>query len=323
MKNIFILNPHSGRKKADNGIIREIRDVSDELGMDSEIYFTRSKGDGERYIREMCRKYENTGEALRIYGIGGDGTVNEVANGAVGFDNVEIGVIPMGTGNDYIRNYGDPEKFMDVRNQLLGESVRSDLIHYRAEYEGEITEGYCANMFNIGFDCNVVDMTDTVKEWPGVGGSLAYLISVFIVLGKKRETNMRIEFEDGSVRDGRVLLISIANGCYCGGGIKGVPKCILDDGLMDVSIVRSGITRSQFVRIFPKYQKGTHLEDKLVQKLRAIEYRKEKSMKLVAGDPEGIRLCVDGEISSQQSVEFRVKEKAVRFILPAGLRESD
>ena len=48
--------------------------------MDSATYLTRSKGDGERYIREMCRKYENTGEALRIYGIGADGTVNEVAN---------------------------------------------------------------------------------------------------------------------------------------------------------------------------------------------------------------------------------------------------
>lgn len=319
MKNIFILNPYSGQKKIDNSIIKEIRDTSNDLGMDFEIYFTKSKGDGTRYIREVCKKCQDSGENLRIYGIGGDGTVNEIANGAVGFSNVEIGVIPMGTGNDYIRNYASPEKFMSIRNQLLGKSRYSDLIKYKAEYKGEITEGYCANMFNIGFDCNVVDMTDTVKTWPAMSGSMAYLLSVFIVLGKKRETDLRIEFEDGKIRDGKVLLISIANGCFCGGGIKGVPRSVLDDGLMDVSVVRSGITRSQFIRIFPKYKKGTHLEDEFLKKLDVIEYRQEKRMKLSAKDPEGIRLCVDGEISSQSSVEFEIAKNAVRFIIPEGV----
>ncbi|MDD6190698.1 MAG: diacylglycerol kinase family protein [Firmicutes bacterium] len=319
MKNIFILNPYSGRKKTDNRILKEIRDASGELGMDFEIYFTKSRGDGEEYIRRICREYNEKDESLRIYGVGGDGTVNEVANGAVGFDNVEVGIIPMGTGNDYLRNFGSPSDFLNIRKQLLGESRASDLIKYRAEYRGEVTDRYCANMFNIGFDCNVVDMTDKVKNLPGFSGSTAYLASVFIVLGRKRETDLHIEFDNGDVRDGKVLLISVANGCFCGGGIKGVPKAVTDDGLMDVSIVRSGVTRSQFVRLFPKYKKGTHLNDRLVLEKDILEYRQERRFKLVSKIPEGIRLCVDGEISSQDSVEFEVEEKAIRFIVPKGV----
>ena len=77
----------------------------------------------------------------------------------------------MGTGNDYIRNYGTATDFLDMERQLTGTSVSSDLIRYDAEYNGVTTSGYCANMFNIGFDCNVVDMTARVKNWPLVGGT--------------------------------------------------------------------------------------------------------------------------------------------------------
>lgn len=315
MMHYFVLNPASGNKKGKNDILREIRDAAEKVGVEYDVRFTKAPKDGRKIVRSIC---ENADGPVRIYGCGGDGTVNELVNGAYGFDNVEIGVIPQGTGNDYIRNYGDPEQFLDVEKQLLGKSQDSDLIHYKAEYNGEITEGFCANMFNIGFDCNVVDMTNTVKTWPLFNGSTAYLASVFIVLAKKKETNLRIEYADGTVRDGNILLCSVANGCFCGGGIKGVPKSILDDGLMDVSVVRGGITRTTFVKLFPKYQKGTHLEDPLLVRKKICDYRKEKTLTITSND-ESLRLCVDGEISSQKRVEFTVLQDAFRFIVPEGV----
>ncbi len=320
MKYYFILNPASGTKNHKNDILFEIRDAARALKVDFDVYFTKAAGDAQRFVRETCLARTKAfahdtpdPEPIRFIGCGGDGTVNELVNGAYGFENVEIGIIPQGTGNDYIRNYGDTELFRSVKGQMLGESRYSDLIEYVAEYQGNVTRGFCANMFNIGFDCNVVDMTNRVKTWPVLKGSMAYLTSVFITLAKKEETSLHIEYGDGTIYDGKVLLISVANGCFCGGGIKGVPKAALDDGKMDVSLVHSGLSRRFFVRLFPKYQKGTHLEDPRIASV--LDYRQEASLTITANDAY-LRLCVDGEISTQKKVTFTLVPKAIRFIVP-------
>ena len=270
MKHIFIMNPASGSVSRRDRLVESIDTAVKEAGADHEIYFTKHQGDCRRYVGEICSKYEAESRPVRIYGCGGDGTVNEVVNGAYGYENVELGIIPMGTGNDYIRNYGEVSDFRDIRRQLAGTSVYSDAIRYRAEYKGVVTEGYCANMFNIGFDCNVVDLTARVKRWPFISGSLAYLVSVVIMLVKKKGADIRIEYSDGHVKDGKILLTAVANGCYCGGGVKGVPYCDLNDGLMDVSVIND-ISRNFFIRVFPSYAKGTHPEKKSMIKKKVLE----------------------------------------------------
>ncbi len=324
MKHVFIMNPESGKVRNRNRLINEIQDAAAELDIDYEIYFTKRQGDGTAYCKELCERYcKASGDApsdepvLRIYGCGGDGTINELVNGCFGYDGVEIGAIPMGTGNDYIRNYGKAADFKDIRRQIRGKSAGSDLIGFRAVYDKNIMKGYCANMFNIGFDCNVVDLTSRVKRWPLVGGSLAYLISVFIILIRKKGANVRIEYEDGYVQDGRILLVAIANGCYCGGGVKGVPYCELDDGLMDVSVVKN-ISRTSFISLFPSYAKGTHMQRHKTKAHQVIRYTKEKALTITANG-NSLRLCTDGEITTQKSVEFFMVPNGFKFIVPEGL----
>lgn len=315
MKHIFIMNPASGSVSRRDRLVESINAAVKEVGADHKIYFTKHQGDCHRYVGEICSKYEAESRPVRIYGCGGDGTVNEVVNGAYGYENVELGIIPMGTGNDYIRNYGEVSDFRDIRRQLAGTSVYSDAIRYRAEYKGVVTEGYCANMFNIGFDCNVVDLTARVKRWPFISGSLAYLVSVVIMLVKKKGADIRIEYSDGHVKDGKILLTAVANGCYCGGGVKGVPYCDLNDGLMDVSVIND-ISRNFFIRVFPSYAKGTHPEKKSMIKKKVLEYTKEKTLTITANG-ESLRLCTDGEITTQKRIEFSAVKDAFRFIVPA------
>lgn len=317
MKYYFVVNPVSGKRKIREKLIEDIRTVCEKEGLKWEIYRTEGAKDGERFIRGICERHRDSGEPLRIYACGGDGTLNEAVNGAYGFSNVEIGAMPLGTGNDYIRNYGEPGAFLDIRRQLRGASRCSDLIGYRAEYGGKVTEGHCANMFNIGFDCNVVDMTSRVKQLPFARGPLAYLISVVIILIKKKGADLRIEYGDGTVLDGKILLIAIANGCYCGGGVKGVPYSITDDGLMDVSVV-SDVTRRFFIRLFPSYSKGIHLEKDEIKNGDVIRYTKERNLKLTANG-KSMRLCTDGEITTQKKAEFFMEKDAFRFIVPEGL----
>lgn len=327
MKHVFIINPTSGRKSKRKKLVTNINLAAKKLGVDCEIYFTRFSGDGEEYLQNLCREHCSSNaarladgkkpETLRVYGCGGDGTLNEMVNGAFGFDNIEIGIIPTGTGNDYVRNYGRVADFHNIENQILGKSRHSDLIKYRAEYNDRITIGYCANMFNIGLDCNAVDMTETTKTWPLLHGHLAYLAAVGIVFIKKKCTDLHIEYEDGRIKDGPILLIAIANGCFCGGGVKGVPESILDDGLMDVSVVND-ISRRRFLSLYPSYTKGTHLQKSAVIKENLIEYTKEKTLTVTANG-ESMRFCCDGEITTQKKVSFSMVEDAFLFVVPAGL----
>ena len=315
MKYVFIINPNSGKAKSRDKFLNALKETAGALHIDYDVYYTKAPGDGQRHARELCKQYAASNETLRIYGCGGDGTVNEMANAVYGFDNVELGIIPMGTGNDYIRNYGDVADFLDLESQLLGKAQYSDLIRYRGEYEGTITEGYCANMFNIGFDCNVVDMTQKVKKWPMISGSLAYLIAIAIMFIKKKGADLCIQYEDGTVYDGKLLLSSVANGCFCGGGVKSAPKCELSDGLMDVSVIKN-VSRLTFATLFPSYAKGTHLEHAMVLRKDIIRYTKERYIKITANG-DSLRLCTDGEITTQKSVEFEMVPDAFKFVVPA------
>ena len=318
MKHVFIINPNAGRKGKLKKFCAEISACAERLGLEYELYFTKGPKDCGKYAGELCKNLAE-GDKLRIYGCGGDGTVNELVNGVYGYENVEIGVIPMGTGNDYIRNYGDPDDFRDLESQMKGISKNSDLIKYRAEYKGKITEGYCANMFNIGFDCNVVDATDRLKALPLINGSLAYLLGVAAMFIKKKGADLKIEFSDGTVKDGPLLLCALANGCYCGGGIKSAPESILDDGLMDVNIIEN-VTRRFFLSVFPSFKKGEHLQMKKVIDSGKIKYIKEKALTITANG-ESLKLCIDGEITIQKKVEFSMVEDAVKFIVPAKIAD--
>ena len=113
MKHVFIINPTAG--KADSR--QKIYDMADALrtkhNLDVQCILTKKQGHATELAKKLCE----TGEALRFYACGGDGTVNEVANGIIGYDNAAMTVIPVGTGNDFLKNFGDDmEKFRDAEN---------------------------------------------------------------------------------------------------------------------------------------------------------------------------------------------------------------
>ena len=180
MDTVFIINPKAGKAKDIEKLVSDIKNAVN----DAEIYMTKASRDATRFVREYCEKHS----AARIFAYGGDGTLSEVVNGAVGFDGVEIGIIPSGTGNDFCRNFPDSD-FKDLSAQVGGEAIPCDVIRYRTTLNGEEKTGYCINMFNIGFDCNVADMTAKMKKNSFVNGSFAYIISIFTMLIKKNGAN--------------------------------------------------------------------------------------------------------------------------------------
>lgn len=324
MKHIFIMNPAAGKGKAGNVFLPRIIEASKKLEIDYEIHRTIAPGDAEHFVRSRCEAMARemsgdngaNGDIVRFYACGGDGTLNEVVNGAYGYKDVEVAMIPAGTGNDFPRSFGDASHFEDIEAQIHGASLCIDLICYETESAEEETGPvirYGINMFNIGLDCNAADLVGKIKQYPFVKGPLAYILGVGIVLGKKEGITLQILFEDGDTYEGEFMLAAIGNGRYCGGGFKGMPKAELDDGLMDVSIV-DNITRRTFLSLIGKYHKGTHLDDPEVMKF--LTYKQCKKLKMI---PVGrVKMCTDGEISTVGQTSFEIIPNAMKFSVPQG-----
>ena len=309
-KHVFLLNPAAGQGQA-IGMREQIENISQRLSLDTEIYETKEELDAQVFTSQLI-KNNDVDTKIRLYACGGDGTANEILNAIIGHDNMELAVMPMGTGNDFVRNFGDVELFRNLEYQMTADTVKTDVIRYTWKRQGFSCSRYCINMFNIGFDCNVVEMAGKLKKKPLISGSMAYLAGVAAMLVKMKGADLKVEFEDGKVFDGKMLLIAIANGCFCGGGVKGVPKALTDDGFMDISLVRK-CSRRRFIQLFPKYAKGEHLNVKGADKL--IIYRKAKTLKITAnGEP--FTFSTDGELTKAKEIEFEIVPGAVDFVVP-------
>ena len=307
MRYFFIVNPSAGKGNKAEKLMQDIRSVCDAREVDYVLYTTTEVGDAERYVRETCEKSKERGESIRVFACGGDGTINECVNGAAGFDHVQIGVFPIGTGNDFVRNFGGAKVFFDVETQLDGNPISLDLIKYNSRY--------CVNMINIGFDCEVAARTATLKTNPLVPGKFAYICGLLAEFVKKSGTEFANCVIDGADQGSKRLLLSLfANGGFCGGGFYSAPLADLSDGLIDFCFVRD-IPRLTFLKLVGPYKSGTHLE--LKNRDEIFEYGKCREIKLTFS--ETVKICVDGEIDTCDHLTLTIEKGAIQFVVPHGV----
>lgn len=309
MKTIFIVNPKAGKGKNSEELVRKINAVSAEVSADTEVYYTTAVGDASRFVKEYCAK----SGAARFIACGGDGTLNEVVNGAIGYNGVEVGVVPVGTGNDFCRNFTGFD-FTDIKGQIFGESVKCDTIKYTTVVDNEKKTGYAVNMFNIGFDCNVADLMTDIKEKTFFSGSMTYFLSILINLIKKKGANLEV-ITDGEVKHkGALLLTALANGAFCGGGVNSNPKATVNDGFIDINIIKD-VPRHRFITLLPHYMRGTFLRLKNIDK---IIFTQKCKQAIIVPNTEKIRISCDGEIYDAGRIEFEIVPEAFDFVLPSG-----
>ena len=308
MKTVFVINPMAGQGKNTEKFILNIKETAEKLKTDIEIYITKAVGDATSFVHNYCEK----NGAARFIACGGDGTLGEVVNGAIEFQNAEIGIIPMGTGNDFRRNFNGKSEFSDIEAQISGETTKCDVIRYTSVVSGEKRSGCCVNMFNVGFDCNVADLTAKMKQKPFISGSLAYFLSIFAILIKKKGANLEIELDGKKKHAGPLLLTSIANGSFCGGGVKSNPLASVKDGLININIIYN-ISRLNFLTKLPFYMKGAHIKLRGIEKIIYTTKCKKVVLTPLSGN---MRLCIDGEIEDAGRTEFEIVPRAFNFVLP-------
>ena len=302
MKHYFILNPAAGKGLAEDELLPKLQKLMKESGLNYEIHRSISKNDIISYVRQRA----HTGEEARFYACGGDGTLNDVLNGLIGCPNAEIAVIPYGSGNDFVKNFSDYDNFFNIQNQISGTTIPIDVI--------SSGDSFCLNMLNIGADCDVVAEAQRLRTIKGMKGPLSYALAAVRVLYKECRYKMKYTAKGDPTMEEDLLLIAVANGQYCGGGFQNCPKAKLNDGLMDICLVRP-VSGMKMLSLLSKYRAGRHLDDARCKKL--VTYRQVNEFTLSPSDQ--FNVSIDGEIEPfEKEVTFKILPRAVRFSIPTG-----
>ena len=196
--NYFIINPVAGRRYERKKIRKNIGKALAASKTENHVYETKRAGDGADFMLRTAAESAGRAEELRFYFCGGDGTVMEAAGAFMKLPEelrkrAAVGIIPIGTGNDFIRNFGGAKAFLDIGRQLRGEAVGADLMRFTRD--GEVSYG--ANMFNIGFDCQVVKKVNEMRDRPFMTQKTAYPAGVVHTLVKYPHTELSLEFDSG------------------------------------------------------------------------------------------------------------------------------
>ena len=228
--------------------------------------------------------------------------MNEVLQGLAGCANAAMGVVPCGSGNDFVRSFPDCD-FSNLEAQITAEERPIDLIHFNNQWS--------ANICSAGLDSDVCKKMARYKRLPLVTGSGAYILALISTFFSPMGKQAHIVLDDGRTFDENILILVMSNGGFYGGGWNGAPKFNVEDGLMDLCIVRK-INRLRILKVIGKYQKGLHVDDPSLQD--CIIYTRCRSLTIDFDKPTNLN--ADGEMSESTHVDAAIVPLALPLILP-------
>ena len=298
MTHLFIINPAAGSRDRTKQYSEIIHKICAERGLNYRIEVSAAPGECTRLAREAAE----TGEEYRIYACGGDGTLNEVATGAAGFDNVAVTVFSGGSGNDFVKLFSEPKAFFDLERLLDAEEASFDLIR--------CNDDISLNICSVGLDARIGTDVANYKRIPLLSGFRAYAVSTLVNVFRGISEHYVTEI-NGEVMDKEQTLICICNGRYYGGGFNPVPEADPTDGLLDVLLIEK-VSVLKVAQVIGKYKAGRYAE---LPKL--VRHIKTDRLVIRCDGPTSINL--DGELRVSDTVNIRIADEKLRFFYPKGL----
>jgi diacylglycerol kinase (ATP) len=293
MKTSIIYNPAAGSVKDRKTIGEKLQQLSA-----ARIYFTEKEGDATRFAENAIQQ----GQDL-VVAAGGDGTLNEVINGIAPFaDRIQIGLVPLGTGNDFARTLALPGSIEDCIQILrTGKTQAIDLVRVTSDQVR-----YFVNVSAGGFSGTVNEkLTPEIKKtW----GPLAYLRSAAAAFPELRSYRTTVVLDDDPPFEADLYNAIIANGRFVAGGAEVAPEAAADDGLLDLILVLQK-PMSEIALVIAQILTGKHLGSD------AVVFRRAKKI-LVHSNP-GMWFNVDGELVGNEPALFEALPRALRFVVPA------
>ena len=302
MKHLFIINPAAGSYNRTDEYSEVIHRVCRARKTDYTILVSTAPGEAVRISRKAAELAAATGEQLRIYACGGDGTLNEVATGALGFDNVAVTVFSGGSGNDFVKIFDEPKAFFDLHRLMDADETTFDLIR--------CNDDISLNICSVGLDARVGTDIARFKRNPLFRGSRACIASTMANVTKGISEHYVVEIGEERF-DQEFTLICVCNGRFYGGGFNPVPDADPADGMLEVLLAKK-VSLAEVAKLIGKYKNGCYrdLPDQII-------YRKTDHVRILCDKPTVINL--DGERRVAQVVDMQVAQEKVRFFYPKGL----
>ena len=312
---IIIVNVYAASKKA--GLLwRRAERLLKERGIAYQCRFTGTDGNA----CELARKASEQG-FRNIVAVGGDGTVHDVLNGImhyvddattagadVSLDEFTLAVLPMGSGNDWIRSTGVPRSIRGAVSMLESESfIRQDIVRASIlDPDGSAKSvTYMVNIGGAGIDADVCRVVNVNKKL-GYKGKILYVIGLIRCLRKRVPVSVKVLCDGNLIYDGNIFSIAFGIGKYSGGGMRQTSDAVLDDGLLDVTVIPDipvGVIATKAHKLFT----GSFT------KVRELFVGRGRSVEIV---PESVRpyVEVDGEVVGHAPVRFDVLPSQINVL---------
>ena len=283
----FIVNPAAGNQHALK-VQTMLKQEIDKRGIDCRFVRTEKPG----HATDLARQAASADDCTGVVSVGGDGTAFEVACGLMN-TGVPMGIIPAGTGNDFIKTVGLPKKPLDALEFILTHDARPVDV-------GGLNDRLFLNVCGTGFDVTVLDYTTAAKKY--CRGLLPYLIGLIRGIAHYKPVYVRFT-ADGHTEEREVLICSIANGRFFGGGIAICPEASADDGLLDLVIAEHQ----------PRWKLPFLVPSLLMGRIDKFSFTTHKRCREVEIYSKGMRLNIDGEITNIDSAKFSVLQGALKL----------
>lgn len=301
MKYVFIINPNAGKGNFSDALIEKVKDFFEHRKIPYDIHLTTGVGDATVFAEDYPIA---KGETICFVACGGDGTFNETVNGGFGRSDAQFAVMPLGSGNDFIKCLGPCfDDFLDFEKLTNGTVLKLDAL--------KCDDRICVNLCNIGIDSVIAQRMEKFKHIPGVSGHMAYNISTAISVFGKLGKPMKITFDDGEIIDDELTLSAFGNGICYGGGYFPTPEAKPDDGLIDFCCVKK-VNLLKVSKLIGIYKAGKHINNPALANL--VTFRRCKAVKIES--PVNLSICIDGETKSAKSLSIKLLPASLPMRIP-------
>ncbi|MDP2422867.1 MAG: diacylglycerol kinase family protein [Bacteroidales bacterium] len=306
----IIVNPNAGRRKGDKDwpLITKILTAAD---IRFQSVFTQHR----MHALRLARKYVEMGYK-NIMVVGGDGTLNEVVNGIFTqkkypTNSITIGMISVGTGNDWGRTFGIPHGYQEAVNVIKkGKTFLQDVGWVKFMQSGLEKNRFFANMAGMGYDAMVAEKTNKQKD-AGKAGPLSYFVNIFTSLFSFKESNTEIFVDDIGVLKAPIFTMVVGICNYNGGGMMQLPKAVPDDGNLDMTVITK-LSRFSVVKNVRKLYDGSFISLPQVRMFRGKSF-------LIESNPP-IYMEADGESLGHSPFKFGLIPLALQVIVGKDMR---
>ena len=295
MKFIITVNPHGGKKLGPR-LLNRVKPLFEAEGIELFVVETTFAGHAKELANQL-----NITEYDGFIGIGGDGTLHEIINGMLSRHDgrkIPIGIIPGGSGNSYMHDLQLTDPLKAAKAIINGKTRALDT----AKVEVNHIIKYSNNMIGWGL---VTDVGNQAEHFRWLGTNRYTILSVVEVLRHKSRPATLI-MDDKKIEDEFIFIIA-CNSIHVGKGMKMAPKARLDDGLIDLIVIRSGVSRTRLLQVLPKLFDGSHINEP------ELEYYQTSQFSLIPETDE--ILNIDGEIMGSTPIQVNVIPKAFEMFV--------